>query len=151
MPRATDNVPGMIAIIEKLIERGHAYVGADGVEHRPAMIHRAMLGSLERFLGILIEHTGGASFAPNPRYFDPANIVELAIEGGCSAVTSTLGVMGATASGLGVARAEDPARFTVTDSPGEAVDHILEAATEEFGLRWQPRPSRLLGERVRRD
>jgi threonyl-tRNA synthetase len=36
------------------------YVGADGGEHPPVMIHRAMLGSLERFLGILIEHTGGA-------------------------------------------------------------------------------------------
>jgi threonyl-tRNA synthetase len=36
------------------------YIGADGAEHRPVMIHRAMLGSLERFLGILIEHTGGA-------------------------------------------------------------------------------------------
>lgn len=38
-----------------------------------------------------IEHSAGASFAPNPRYFDPANIVELAIEGGCNAVCSTLG------------------------------------------------------------
>jgi threonyl-tRNA synthetase len=37
-----------------------SYVGADGTAHRPVMIHRAMLGSLERFLGILIEHTGGA-------------------------------------------------------------------------------------------
>jgi threonyl-tRNA synthetase len=36
------------------------YVGADGAEHRPVMIHRAMLGSLERFMGILIEHTSGA-------------------------------------------------------------------------------------------
>ena len=36
------------------------YVGADGGEHRPVMIHRAMLGSLERFLGVLIEHTAGA-------------------------------------------------------------------------------------------
>jgi class I fructose-bisphosphate aldolase len=42
-----------------------------------------------------IEHSGGASFAPNPIYFDPANIVELAIEGGCNAVASTLGVLGA--------------------------------------------------------
>jgi threonyl-tRNA synthetase len=36
------------------------YVGADGAEHRPVMVHRAMLGSLERFLGILLEHTAGA-------------------------------------------------------------------------------------------
>ena len=41
-----------------------------------------------------IEHSAGASFAPNPIYFDPENIVRLAIEGGCNAVTSTLGVMG---------------------------------------------------------
>ncbi|MHC4937340.1 MAG: class I fructose-bisphosphate aldolase [Planctomycetota bacterium] len=41
-----------------------------------------------------IEHSGGASFAPNPAYFDPANICELAIEGGCNAVASTLGVLG---------------------------------------------------------
>lgn len=41
-----------------------------------------------------IEHTAGASFAPNPMYFDPENIVKLAIEGGCSAVASTFGVLG---------------------------------------------------------
>jgi class I fructose-bisphosphate aldolase len=42
-----------------------------------------------------IEHSAGASFAPNPIYFDPENIVNLAIEGGCNAVASTLGVLGA--------------------------------------------------------
>ncbi len=42
-----------------------------------------------------IEHTGGASFAPNPIYFDPENIVKLAIEGGCNAVASTFGVLAA--------------------------------------------------------
>src|SRR5678815_2598247 len=42
-----------------------------------------------------IEHSAGASFAPNPMYFDPENIVKLAIEGGCNAVASTLGVLGA--------------------------------------------------------
>lgn len=41
-----------------------------------------------------VEHTAGASFAPNPDYFDPENIVKLAIEGGCNAVASTLGVLG---------------------------------------------------------
>jgi class I fructose-bisphosphate aldolase len=51
------------------------------------------------FLSILpvdqgIEHSAGASFAPNPLYFDPANIVELALAGGCNAVASTLGVLG---------------------------------------------------------
>lgn len=44
-----------------------------------------------------IEHSAGASFAPNPVYFDPENIVKLAIEGGCNAVASTLGVLGMTA------------------------------------------------------
>jgi len=41
-----------------------------------------------------IEHSAGASFAPNPAYFDPENIVKLGIEGGCNAVASTLGVLG---------------------------------------------------------
>jgi len=42
-----------------------------------------------------IEHSAAASFAPNPKYFDPANIVELAMEGGCNAVASTYGVLAA--------------------------------------------------------
>lgn len=70
-----------------------------------------VLGSLQRmlangrlggtgYLSVLpvdqgIEHSGGASFAPNPTYFDPEAIVTLAIEGGCNAVASTLGVLGA--------------------------------------------------------
>jgi len=44
-----------------------------------------------------IEHSAGASFAPNPEYFDPENIVKLAIEGGCNAVASTFGVLGTVA------------------------------------------------------
>jgi len=44
-----------------------------------------------------IEHSAGASFAPNPDYFDPENIVKLAIEGGCNAVASTFGVLGMSA------------------------------------------------------
>ena len=44
-----------------------------------------------------IEHSAGASFAPNPLYFDPENIVKLAIEGGCNAVASTFGVLGTVA------------------------------------------------------
>jgi len=42
-----------------------------------------------------VEHTAGASFAPNPIYFDPENIVKLALEAGCNAVASSLGVLGA--------------------------------------------------------
>ena len=72
-----------------------------------------VLGNLERlfrhgrlggtgYLSILpvdqgIEHSGGASFAKNPAYFDPENIVKLALEGGCNAVASTYGVLGAMA------------------------------------------------------
>lgn len=44
-----------------------------------------------------IEHTAGASFAPNPDYFDPENIIKLAIEGGCNGVATTLGVLGSVA------------------------------------------------------
>jgi class I fructose-bisphosphate aldolase len=44
-----------------------------------------------------IEHSAGASFAPNPAFFDPENIVKLALEGGCNAVASTLGVLGSSA------------------------------------------------------
>jgi class I fructose-bisphosphate aldolase len=62
--------------------------------------HGRLAGS--GFLSILpvdqgVEHSAGASFAPNPLYFDPANICELAIEGGCNAVASTLGVLGSVA------------------------------------------------------
>ena len=72
-----------------------------------------VLGNLQRLIGngrlggtgylsILpvdqgIEHSAGASFAPNPTYFDPENIVRLAIEGGCNAVASTYGVLGIVA------------------------------------------------------
>jgi class I fructose-bisphosphate aldolase len=41
-----------------------------------------------------IEHSAAASFAPNPAYFDPANIIELALEGGCNAVATTFGILG---------------------------------------------------------
>jgi threonyl-tRNA synthetase len=52
---------GTVQLDYQLPERfGLAYIGADGGEHRPVMIHRAMLGSIERFMGILIEHTAGA-------------------------------------------------------------------------------------------
>lgn len=65
------------------------------------MIHQGRLAHTG-YLSILpvdqgIEHSAGASFAPNPIYFDPENIVKLAIEGGCNAVASTLGVLGAVA------------------------------------------------------
>jgi len=87
--------------------------GADFVDRVVAQTDRsnAVLRNLQQILGhgrlggsgymsILpvdqgIEHSAGASFAPNPAYFDPQAIVELAIEGGCNAVASTVGVLGA--------------------------------------------------------
>lgn len=77
-------------------------VGSD----RPAPVLRALQSMFDNgrlggtgYLSILpvdqgIEHSAGASFAPNPDYFDPLKIVELAVEGGCNAVASTLGVLG---------------------------------------------------------
>jgi fructose-bisphosphate aldolase, class I len=73
---------------------------------RPAPVLRSLQALFDHgrlqgtgYLSILpvdqgIEHSGGASFAPNPVYFDGENIVKLAIEGGCNAVASTLGVLG---------------------------------------------------------
>jgi len=76
---------------------------------RPTRVLRSLESLLEHgrlagtgYLSILpvdqgIEHAAGASFAPNPAYFDGENIVKLAIEGGCNAVASTFGVMGSVA------------------------------------------------------
>jgi class I fructose-bisphosphate aldolase len=77
-----------------------------GISDRPAGVLRSLQtlfdnGRLRHtgYLSILpvdqgIEHSAGASFAPNPQYFDPENIIKLAIEGGCNAVASTFGVLG---------------------------------------------------------
>jgi len=67
---------GTVQLDYQLPERfGLKYVGADGAEHRPVMLHRAMLGSLERFLGILIEHTAGAF----PLWLAPTQAVVLPV------------------------------------------------------------------------
>ncbi|HEX2254952.1 MAG TPA: threonine--tRNA ligase [Thermoanaerobaculia bacterium] len=67
---------GTVQLDYQMPERfGLTFVGADGAEHRPVMIHRAMLGSLERFLGVLIEHTGGAF----PVWLAPVQAVVLPI------------------------------------------------------------------------
>lgn len=80
-----------------------------GLSDRPVPVLRSLQqffnhGRLQGsgYLSILpvdqgIEHSGGASFAPNPAYFDPENIVLLAMEGGCNGVASTLGVLGMAA------------------------------------------------------
>jgi class I fructose-bisphosphate aldolase len=76
---ATDRPPAVLRSLQTLFDTGR--LGGSG------------------YLSILpvdqgVEHAGGASFAPNPIYFDPENIVRLAMEGGCNAVASTLGVLG---------------------------------------------------------
>ena len=98
IPRASLHVPG-----PDWVDR--VYAGSD----RPTPVLRALqtiLGSGRLagtgYVSILpvdqgIEHSAGASFAKNPAYFDPENIVKLAIEGGCNAVASTLGVLGGVA------------------------------------------------------
>ncbi|WP_439510530.1 class I fructose-bisphosphate aldolase [Marinimicrobium koreense] len=100
---------------EKITQEQLTLPGADYVSQtfsqtdRPIPVLRAYQQLLNHgrlagtgYLSILpvdqgIEHSAGASFAPNPLYFDPKNIVELAIEGGCNAVASTLGALGSVA------------------------------------------------------
>jgi fructose-bisphosphate aldolase, class I len=79
---STDRTPRVLGALQHMLDHGR--LGGTG------------------YLSILpvdqgIEHSAGASFAPNPTMFDPDSIVRLAIEGGCSAVTSTFGVLGAVA------------------------------------------------------
>ena len=100
----------------KTIDKSHLHLpGPDFVDRIYAATDRSIpvLRSLQAlfdhgrlggtgYLSILpvdqgIEHSAGASFAPNPIYFDPENIVKLAIEGGCNAVASTFGVLGSVA------------------------------------------------------
>ncbi len=97
----------------KTVTRDHLHLpGPDFIDRvclssdRPASALRSLQALFDHgrlrgtgYLSILpvdqgIEHSGGASFAPNPIYFDGENIVKLAIEGGCNAVASTLGVLG---------------------------------------------------------
>ncbi len=78
----TDRKPAVLVNLQRLF--GHGRLGGTG------------------YLSILpvdqgVEHSAAASFAPNPIYFDPEKIVELAIEGGCNGVASTLGVLGSVA------------------------------------------------------
>ena len=76
---ASDRSPAVLRNLQSLFDHGR-------------LAHSGYLSVLPVDQGI--EHSAGASFAPNPIYFDPENIVKLAIEGGCNAVASTLGVLG---------------------------------------------------------
>lgn len=94
VPKGDIHAPG-----PDFIERIHAQTSRNNqvLGSLAAMYRHGRLGGTG-YLSILpvdqgIEHTAGASFAPNPAYFDPENIVKLAIEGGCNAVASTFGVL----------------------------------------------------------
>src|SRR6202023_538481 len=95
---------------EQLHLPGPDYVDrAYGLSDRPTRVLASLQSLLDHgrlggtgYVSILpvdqgVEHSAGASFAKNPAYFDPENIVKLAIEGGCNGVASTLGVLGAVA------------------------------------------------------
>jgi fructose-bisphosphate aldolase, class I len=98
IPRESLHLPG-----PDFVERVHA------ASNRPVPVLRSLQQILAHgrlagtgYVSVLpvdqgIEHSGGASFAKNPAYFDPENIVKLALEGGCNAVASTLGVLGSVA------------------------------------------------------
>jgi len=95
IPRDTITLPGPDFIDRVFIDSDRNNTSLRNLQ---SMFDHGRLGGTG-YLSILpvdqgIEHTAGASFAPNPIYFDPENIVKLAIEGGCNAVASTLGVLG---------------------------------------------------------
>ncbi|MDB6108892.1 MAG: DhnA-type fructose,6-bisphosphate aldolase-like enzyme, partial [Pedosphaera sp.] len=111
-----DKAESLLAFNQPKISKDRLHLpGPDVVDRLFTVSNRnnRVLGNLQRlfthgrlggtgYLSILpvdqgIEHSAGASFAKNPDYFDPENIVKLAYEGGCNAVASTYGVLGAVA------------------------------------------------------
>jgi threonyl-tRNA synthetase len=88
---------------------GLRYVGADGEEHRPAMLHRAILGSLERFIAVYLEHTAGAL----PLWLAPVQVVVLPV----------------------AERHEAYAREAVSELEREGIDAELDARSETLGYR----------------
>ena len=98
IPKETLHLPGPEFVDRVLVQTDRSPRVLGGLQ---TMINTGRLGGTG-YVSILpvdqgIEHSAGASFAPNPAYFDPENIVKLAIEGGCNAVASTLGVLGSVA------------------------------------------------------
>lgn len=94
IPRQTIHTPGP-DYIDRIVAAKNRKPGV--LRNLNAMYNQGRLSGTG-YLSLLpvdqgVEHSAGASFAPNPAFFDPAHIVELAIEGGCNAVASTLGVL----------------------------------------------------------
>ncbi len=98
IPKAALHLPGP-DFIDRVVANNDRPVNV--LVNLQRMFNKGRLGG-SGYLSILpidqgIEHSAAASFAPNPLFFDPANICELALEGGCNAVASTLGVLGMVA------------------------------------------------------
>ncbi|MFN2465603.1 MAG: class I fructose-bisphosphate aldolase [Candidatus Dormibacteria bacterium] len=98
IPKATLQLPGPDFVERVLLQSDRSTRVLRSLE---TLLDSGRLGGTG-YMSILpvdqgVEHSAGASFAANPRYFDPENIVELAIEGGCNAVASTVGVLGMVA------------------------------------------------------
>jgi class I fructose-bisphosphate aldolase len=98
IPRESIHVPGP-DYIERVVMHKNRKPGV--LRNLAAIFNHGRLAGTG-YLSILpvdqgVEHSAGASFAPNPAFFDPSNICELAIEGGCNAVASTVGVLNAVA------------------------------------------------------
>lgn len=98
LPKENMHIPGP-DYIERVVARKNRKPGV--LRNLNAMYQHGRLAGTG-YLSILpvdqgVEHSAGASFAPNPAFFDPANIVRLAIDGGCNAVASTLGVLNSVA------------------------------------------------------
>ncbi len=95
-PKSSLSLPGP-DFVDRVWEQSDR---SPGVLRNMALLYNSGRLGRSGYLSILpvdqgIEHSAGAAFAPNPEYFDPTRIVELAIEGGCNAVASTFGVLGA--------------------------------------------------------
>jgi len=98
IPRESLHLPGS-DFVDRVISQSDRKPGV--LRSYQTILNHGRLGG-SGYVSILpvdqgVEHSAGASFAPNPMFFDPENIVRLAIEGGCNAVASTLGVLGSVA------------------------------------------------------
>jgi len=94
IPRETLHVPGP-DYVDRIVARKNRKPAV--LRNLSALYHHGRLAGTG-YLSLLpvdqgVEHSAGASFAPNPAFFDPENIIKLAIEGGCNGVASTLGVL----------------------------------------------------------
>ncbi len=137
---------GTVQLDYQMPERfGLRYVGADGDEHTPVMIHRAMLGSVERFLAILIEHTGGAF----PLWLAPVQAVVLPVSDKfldyAEGVHETLAAAGVRAE---VDRRAEKLGYKIREAQVQKVPYMLVVGgreAEEGTISVRPRSGEDLG------